>query len=69
MFCSERNAKKKVHGGTIADKFGKLGKPKGAAHTEEIRKYVNDAGEFSLLKFLDKDRDELNRLSFSVGAL
>ena len=48
------------------DKFEKLRKLKGAARTEEIRKYVNDAGEFSLLKFLDKNRDEL-KPAFILG--
>ena len=41
-------------GETTVDKFEKLRKLKGAARTEEIRKYVNDAGEFSLLVLLDK---------------
>lgn len=53
-------------GETTADKFEKLRKLKGAARTEEIRKYVNDAGEFSLLKFLDKNRDEL-KPAFILG--
>jgi len=56
-------------GETTADKFEKLRKLKGAALTEEIRKYVNDAGEFSLLKPWTKTATSSSRLSFSVGAL
>ena len=61
-FCSERNATKKIHGETTADKFEKLRKLKGAARTEEIRKYVNDAGEFSLLKPWTKTATSSSRL-------
>ena len=52
-----------------ADKFKKLRKLKGAARTEEIRKYVNDAGELSLLKVLDKNATSSSRLSFSTGLI
>ena len=59
--------KKTLHGETTAGKFGKVRKLKGgSARTEEIRKYVNDTGEFSLLKFLDKNRDEL-KPAFILG--
>ena len=53
---------------TTVDKISKLRCLEGKARSDEIAKYPDDDGDFSLLNFLSKNRTTLTRLRFSLAA-